>query len=424
MAKKTVPYIVLLVWGIVVWAFFQFFYEYSFYYKEQNQLFLLSWEYIRSYFSRSAWAAELAGDFITQWFYYMYVGAAVFTILSLFTGELVRHALLRLHFSWSVSLVVALLVMGLMVVFNFSPDYRMAGVIGIMGTASLFLLWTAFTYTRPWIKVVAAVICSLLSYWLFGFGIGGGCKLSTPHFELEDYLAADNLYYFGRYEELFKRVEEMDKHDVTPVISCYYYMAKAQQGVLAQAMGKVTPVCLGTLFHIGPQSTMQEIKVMNELYFLLGDMTMTERAAMLGCVSSPRNRNVRMVKRLAETNLVTDDKEAAMKYLRLLEKTLVYRRWAVTNHPDRISSSLQSKRMFINKTDRLRLSDNCRDVLVGLLESNPHNLTALHYLMCTDILVGQRQVFLDDFRKYYMPVHGEPHEPLYKRMLDEDEKKY
>ena len=80
--------------------------------------------------------------------------------------------------------------------------------------------------------------------------------------------------------------------------------------------------------------------------------------------------------------------------------------------------------MFVNKTDRLRLSDNCRDVLVGLLESNPRNLTALHYLMCTDILIGQRQVFLDDFRKYYMPVHGEPREPLYKRMLDEDEKKY
>ena len=92
--QRFIPYIIVLV-TIQVWAFFQFSYPYSFYYKEQNQLFLLSADYVSTYFDKPAWAACLAGDYVTQYFYYMYAGAAILAVLILLLG-LTTFASLRL----------------------------------------------------------------------------------------------------------------------------------------------------------------------------------------------------------------------------------------------------------------------------------------------------------------------------------------
>lgn len=407
----------LLVWCVAIWAFFQFCYEYTFYYKEQNQLFLLSWDYVQTYFSRPAWASLLAGDFLTQYFYYQYAGAAIFAVTLFLTGDMLATALRRMGVNGVVATVAALVVTALLAVFNFSPDYRLSSVMALTGTLLLLLLWTLLLRCRLWIKVAGGVVGLLLAWRLFAFGTPCWGTLSTPYFQLEDYLAADNLYYFGKYDKLTERVEAMDEKEVTPVISSYYYMAQVRRGLLLQSLGKVKPVSLGTLHRLGPNSTIQEIKMMSELYFLLGDMTMAERAAMIGCVSSPDNRNVRMIRRLAEVNLVAGDDEAAMKYLRILEKTAVYSRWARANRPGHINITLETKKKFVNTTDRLRTSDDCRDAIIGLLESNPRNRIALNYLLCTDILVGGGSLFAEDYKKYYLPVYGEAHEHLYRKTL-------
>ena len=77
--KNIAPYIAVLITSLGIWSFFQFAYEYSFYYKEQNQLFLMSADYLATYFDRKAWAANMAGDFLTQLYYYTYAGAAILT---------------------------------------------------------------------------------------------------------------------------------------------------------------------------------------------------------------------------------------------------------------------------------------------------------------------------------------------------------
>ena len=132
-----IPYILVLVWAVVAWWFFQFHYEYSFYYKEQNQLFLWSQDYVMDYLDRPAWAAQLAGDFITQFFYYTYVGAAVFVGLLLVTGDLTRRALQRITGCKWLSFGAALVLMSVLAVFNFNPDYRMAGVMSVLGVVAL-----------------------------------------------------------------------------------------------------------------------------------------------------------------------------------------------------------------------------------------------------------------------------------------------
>ena len=65
--------------GVVCFCFFQLLYPYHFFFKGQNQLFLISWSYVSTMFAKPAWAACLAGEFLTQFYYYEFAGAAILT---------------------------------------------------------------------------------------------------------------------------------------------------------------------------------------------------------------------------------------------------------------------------------------------------------------------------------------------------------
>ena len=460
LSKNTVSrltaHTIILMWAVAAYVFFQSSYSYTFFYKEQNQLFLLSSEHVSGYLSRQAWLSNLTGDFLTQFYYYLYAGPVIYAFLILLTGIISYLALRRLGLPRFVSCLIASAAEVLLTIFNFDPDYKTSAALSLTGTAFVLLLWTGFTECGFWSKNVGAMACprpslsnvgagrvparilgrvparilgcvlvrtvtgvvfAAAAWWMFGLGLPSIGRLSTPYHQLEDYLEADCLYYFGKDAELSEKVESMKKDEVTGVISAYYYMSKSRLGMLPQSIGKVSPVNLGTLFHIGPKSSVQEIKLMAEFYFLLGDMTMTERAAMIALVSSPGNRNVRMIKRLAEANLVAGDDLAAKKYLAILEKTFAYRKWAKSNSNGHLNSKLRTKREYVTNNDRLRTDDNCRIVLLGLLDANPHNKVALDYLMCTDIQVGDLTLLHEDYEKYYLPYYGEAKEKLYRTYL-------
>ena len=131
---------------------------------------------------------------------------------------------------------------------------------------------------------------------------------------------------------------------------------------------------------------------------------MAERAAIMAQVFSPNNRNIKMIKRLCEINLVTGDTAIAMKYVRILEKTLLYREWANRHNPyaldNQIEAEIIEKRKYTNTTNAIRVSDNCREILLQLLDSNPDNTIALDYLLCTDLILGQLQTFKADYYRF------------------------
>ena len=64
-----------------IFALFFILYPNHLYVREQNMMFLLDNEYIRHYFTKPGWFACLAGDFVTQFLYYVGGGATVITIL-------------------------------------------------------------------------------------------------------------------------------------------------------------------------------------------------------------------------------------------------------------------------------------------------------------------------------------------------------
>ena len=458
--RKNYVYAMIALWAVACIAFFQFYYKYHFFYQEQNQIFLMTWEYARSYFSRPAWAACLAGDFLTQFYYYLYAGPLILTATLLTLGDIIRRSLQRAGIGRDASFGIAIIAMTLEAVCYFRTDFHLSSSIALIGGAAIYYACSFLIHRKPWLVWGTMLIASVLTLWMFNIGIWifliliftdvliksrhdaikphfiayiipimivplsfhaytmnvndiifypGIGKLSKPNFTLESNLAADNEYYFGNYNKVITMVEA-DKHP-TPQMSFFYNLASAQMGLLPENMLKQNSPQLGTFIHINQDTPILTIKMINELYWALGDMTFTERAAMMANVFSPCNRNVRMIKRLAEANIVSGDSAAAYKYLSILNNTLVYHKWAQMLMNGNMTI-YKEKQKFINRKDTLRTSDDCRTILTELLESNKKNTIALDYLLCSDLLAHQIGMFKKDYDKF-----GPSGNPLYQQVL-------
>lgn len=134
-----------------------------------------------------------------------------------------------------------------------------------------------------------------------------------------------------------------------------------------------------------------------------------------------------MVKRLAEINLVKGDYAATRKYLRILQKTFVWSRWAnrafsslgrkATADEKALLQQYIEKRPFINRKDTLRLNENCHTIMCELAESNPNNNIAIDYMLCSDLLLKDMETFKRDYDTYYLKQKNVSYERLYQEAL-------
>ena len=402
--------IVMALWTVAIWCFFQFWYPYHFFFQEQNQIFLCSWDYISTYFEKSGGLARLIGDFLTQFYYYLYVGAIILISCLLLIGTLLYKALRNFKVSKAVALILTLAMMTSVAVCHFSTSYRLSSTISIVGWG--LLLWLV-SLLPCWKKQLAVLALTILPVYLL-FGLPEVKKLQGPDLILEKDFAVDCEYYFGNHDEVIHLVESSSQR--TDQMIFFYNLVQAQRGELPDHLMKFTPNILGTFYKIGPETPMLTIRNMNELYWALGDITFTERAAMMTNVFSHDNRNVRMIRRLAECNIVSGDTLAAEKYLRILDKTLIYKRWA-----DNVrlygKDIYQKKMQMVNRRDTITITDNAHFLMMQLLDTNSDNIVALDYILCSTLLLKDITNFKRDYDRYCIET-GKPRlKTLYQEAL-------
>ena len=493
-------HVLILLWAIASFVFFQFFYSYHLFYQEQNQLFLFSWDYIITYLDKPGWLACLAGDFLTQFYYYRYAGPTILTLSILMAGYNVRCGVedTDIKGTW-IPYTIAIAVMTMLVCFSFHYDYRLSSIIAVAGGANVFRFSTKIlvstrmfvkkleslaeqhtsldgTRLPQWITAFSIFTSMLVCHWFFGCGMWVyaalvllGCikyinkpgnytrlaaiaiplfiimldkrlyfidlytaythpgigKFVKPQMDLEKTLAADCEYYFGNYNTVVNMVEK-DK-EPNQYMKFYYNLVSAQGRSLPAVLLKYPNNYLGTFETLGPDTPPLTIKTINELYWILGDMTFCERAAILANVCSPENRNIRMMKRLAEINLVKGDYDAARKYLRILQKTFVWSRWAnrafdslgrkASSYDKALLQQYIDKRPYLNTRDTLRQNDNCHTIMSELMESNPNNQIAINYMLCSDLLLKDMETFKHDYDAYYLKQQDVAYETLYQEAL-------
>ncbi len=402
-ARHIIPTAAIVLWAIACFCFFQFCYPYHFFYKEQNQLFLLTADWLRTYFDEAGWLARMAGDFLTQFYYYLFAGATILTLVLTLLSAVTYLWLKRLGVNRYAAVAVALVVATVEAVFHLHYKFPLSGTLSLLGWVLALACITGCIKRfrkngRRSIPALAArillpLLLLPLSYWLFGLPKMGSLK--GPEWYVERQLAVDCEYYFGNWNKVVSLVEQ--DPDRTPEMKFFYYLVQAQRGLLPETLLKFDHPELGTFYTIGPDSPMLTIKNMNELYWALGDMTYTERAALMGCVFSPNNRNNRMIRRLAECSIVSGDSAAASKYLGILGKTFVFRQWA-KNAPSVVSYA--EKAHFCNRMDTISLGDNAHNIMMQLLDSNPKNEVALDYILCSNLLLKDLKNFKRDYDRY------------------------
>lgn len=368
-------------------------------------MFLMSWEYIGSHYTGCGWLSRLMGDFLTQFYYYLFAGPAILAFFLCLLGVFTWRLLVNLRMKSWLACVFALATMTAEIFFCFHYSYRLSAVISHVGMIGFCTLASLLFRgkgerrigkgKRRIVEIAFSLFLLSVAYGVFGFSIPS--KLTLPDLALEKELAVSDEYYFGNYDHVIEMTENEEAPSEHTLF--YYNLVQAQRGNLPDVLLRYTPNQLGTFYKIGPDTPLIIIKEINELYWVLGDMTYTERAAMMGNVFSRENRNVRMVRRLAECNFVSGDKEATEKYLRILDKTLVWSRWA--KHVRTNGKAIyHDKMLLVNHKDTIVLGDNSHQLMMQLLDSNPDNTVALDYILCSDLLLKDIVTFKRDYDRY------------------------
>jgi hypothetical protein len=139
-----------------------------------------------------------------------------------------------------------------------------------------------------------------------------------------------------------------------------------------------------------------------EIYFWLGLVNTAQRLAFEAMEAIPNyNKSARVVKRLAETNLINGQYDVARKYLQMLEKTIFYRPWAqrtmamlgdekaINAHP--LYGTLRQYRL----QEDFLFSDRELDKICGqLFVHNQQNQMAAQYLLMLPLLDGDIPRFM------------------------------
>ena len=131
-----------------------------------------------------------------------------------------------------------------------------------------------------------------------------------------------------------------------------------------------------------------------EIYFHLGLVNTAQRLAFEAMEAIPNyNKSARVMKRLAETNLINGQYQVARKYLLMLEKTIFYRPWAqrtlamlgdentINAHP--LYGTMRQYRL----QEDFLFSDRELDKICGrLFMHNQQNQMAVQYLLLMPLL--------------------------------------
>jgi len=145
--------------------FFQFFYPYHLFFKEQIQLFLYTPDYFRSYSNHPAWLTSYAGDFLTQFFYLRGGGAAVLSLLFLFEWILASFVIKRITLSKNAPLW-ALLPVTIDWILSCDLLHPVSFTVGFIALLVLFLIYS--TILNRWLSFIVVALLALYGYSLIG----------------------------------------------------------------------------------------------------------------------------------------------------------------------------------------------------------------------------------------------------------------
>jgi hypothetical protein len=212
-----------------------------------------------------------------------------------------------------------------------------------------------------------------------------GLKL-WANFGAESIMKYDYLVRMNRWNDVIKYAEKKPPRNNLSLAMLNLSLAKT--GTMGDRMFNFEQNGIDGLFlHFAKEYVAPMMG--SEIFYQLGLVNASQEYSFESTETTPAlNKTVRSVKRLAETNLINGNCEVARKYLKLLDKTIFYRKWAHKTekylyNEDLINSDPDwgDKRKMLIKRDFFFKVEIMEGALNMLLKENPRNNMAYQYLM-------------------------------------------
>ena len=379
---------------VALWAFFQFVFPYHLAFKERYVLFLSDPSWLATYFTKPAPISFIAGDWLTQFFLLPGVPALVTTaLLAVFWAgcRLLLDATVLLDGEKWAPLPTALLVAAMLF-----PAVPLAVLVG-----SCLFVWLFAGAFRIRNKVLRYVTVVLLAVLLVPTvrSLAAGSYAEKPSLERE----YDYRIHFKAAAGRWDAVEEMGRRNPhQSLVTAYYYnLSQARAGQLPDGLLKAyQPTWHGLFIPVKPGVECFKLMASTDALYLAGDYAQAQHSAMLGMTFSPRQRSAAMIKWLADIAFANGDYDTARRYLTMLSKTALYRKWAK-----------DGLHLLEAEAERLAVRNDCRDILVqhndyrtaltNIAGTASDGKTATDYLLCLDLLDKDLAHFRRDYDAFY-----------------------
>lgn len=261
------------------------------------------------------------------------------------------------------------------------------------------------------------MVWATIVLFLLVFGGGAGLIVSRTDTAKEEAFAYNYMARMHQWNTIIKKAE--NNPPVSSLASTSVNLALAKTGQLGNQMFQFPQY--DKLESLLPEYQRDMITPLfaGEVYYHLGMVNTAHRLAVEALESIPNyQQSARCYKRIAEVSIINGNYKTAQKYLKVLEETLFYRKWAkrtetllfndkaVNKHPE--FGSLRKNRI---DEDFFFNADEQDIILALLLKKNSTNRVAFEYLMAYKLLERDITGFIKFFNlgngiSYFsIPVH-------------------
>lgn len=427
--------IFVLLFGILAFLFIATL-DYTFIYREQDQLFLFDHTFFDAFICKMGGMGEYIETFIIQFFYIPYVGelilalilSSIYLFATLISRKitkaddplfialipaiylLIQYESIAFDIYHSTNLIIVLL-------FSYALSYLRKWKLIIVG----ILIIGALSYLLGWICILAAAIiigASTLSTYLFK-SLKWSFKWPFRTVIILIYISVGTICFIKNYSLKSKLLTiteiSLQKGDWQQALNCsqryssknqlmcyYQNIALANSGKLATDLFKYQQECgAKSLFFIVDNTAAQYSKIGHYVYEHIGHINEATHWANESFVTTGVTASNLI--NLIKYNLLLDKPKVAMRYIRTLEKSLFYQD-EVELYKDMINKGEKPNLyVSIEKDTSIRFTNtlNFQAEIETVLKSNPDNKKASIYYLSYLLLDKQLEKFANELTRYY-----------------------
>ena len=251
---------------------------------------------------------------------------------------------------------------------------------------------------RPKTEIIAKAVQFLIVIYL---GWTGTNKYLQK--ELCDVLKIDHYAHMEQWDRIIELVPTLKQNNLN---QCNLNMALAQKGELLERLFSFEQLSEeGLIFK--EDLSRHATTLLSDIAFTIGNISMAQEMAF-ECNVICSFSNARMLKRLVQTNLIYGYHVTAERYVRMLEKSLFYRKWAkehrrflYNEQAIEADSLLQAKRADLFPENENHLSTFISYTeLQRMAINNPNNSRPMEYALALSLFSGDLSLY-----KYLLETH-------------------